>query len=167
MPETEFESHPQRTNERTNEHSLRLPISTNQVDHNVRVLHALFYRLFIFEVKWLQQENTANFEEAAATQLELAIKQLPPHTRLLELVSNDHRYMQNYSSQGKTRKSLADLRQRLRRRVTNATKRKLWEQVRRCAGKLQCESTEYFGAFPTTVNLQRLSIQSVAISVTV
>ena len=28
------------------------------------------------------------------------------------------------------------------------------------AGKLQCESAEYFGAFVTTVTSQRLSIQS-------
>ena len=34
-------------------------------------------------------------------------------------------------------------------------------------GKLLCESTEYFGAFTTTVSSQRLSLQSVAPSATV
>ena len=35
------------------------------------------------------------------------------------------------------------------------------------AGKLEWESTEYFGAYATTMILQRLSIQSVAPSLTV
>ena len=35
------------------------------------------------------------------------------------------------------------------------------------AGKLQCKSTEYFGAFATTLTSQRLAIQSVAPSATI
>ena len=35
------------------------------------------------------------------------------------------------------------------------------------AGKLECESTEYFGAFATTMTSQRLSVQSVVPSATV